>query len=186
LTATVIAAGTLVSVILPVNGLFEKSGTAFGFERVEVPVTTVGEDGQKTVVQERQARFKLFGRVLHSSTPEWSGITSWARWNYTGLEDPDSKSPVCGSENWDSGCVGGWEEFEDFIATMQAIGDDPDHGCGRMFWEYEKDRVNSYGTTMAPMLLPYFTDGCIASQEGLYFESTPSVPIHFIVQSELS
>src|SRR5699024_9447410 len=59
-------------------------------------------------------------------------------------------------------------------------------GCVRVFCEYQKDRLNSYGTTMAPMLLPYFTDGCIASQEGLYFESTPSVPIHFIVQSELS
>ncbi len=39
---------------------------------------------------------------------------------------------------------------------------------------------------MAPMLLPYWTDGCIGSQEGLYFESSTTVPYHFLMQSELS
>ena len=36
------------------------------------------------------------------------------------------------------------------------------------------------------MLLPYFTDGCIGSQEGLYFESSTTVPYHFLMQAELS
>ena len=39
---------------------------------------------------------------------------------------------------------------------------------------------------MAPMLLPYWTDGCIGSMEGLYFESSQTVPFHFLMQSELS
>ncbi len=60
-----------------------------------------------------------------------------------------------------------------------------DHGCGRAFWEYESD-LNRYGTTMALMLLPYFTDGCVGSMEGLYFEASSTTPFHFLTQSELS
>ena len=59
-------------------------------------------------------------------------------------------------------------------------------GCGRLLWEYDRDIVGAYGTPMAPMLLPHWTDGCIASMEGLYFESSPTVPFHFLMQSELS
>jgi hypothetical protein len=36
------------------------------------------------------------------------------------------------------------------------------------------------------MLLPMWTDGCIGSMEGLYFEATPTVPYHFLLQSDLS
>jgi hypothetical protein len=39
---------------------------------------------------------------------------------------------------------------------------------------------------MALMLLPYWTDGCIGSMEGLFFESSATVPYHFLNQSELS
>ena len=39
---------------------------------------------------------------------------------------------------------------------------------------------------MALMLLPYWTDGCIGSMEGLYFESSATTPYHFLNQSELS
>jgi len=39
---------------------------------------------------------------------------------------------------------------------------------------------------MALMMLPYWTDGCIGSQEGLYFESSATVPYHFFMQAELS
>ena len=52
-------------------------------------------------------------------------------------------------------------------------------------WEYEPE-LNRFGTPMALMLLPYFTDGCIGSMEGLFFESSATVPYHFLNQSELS
>ena len=39
---------------------------------------------------------------------------------------------------------------------------------------------------MALMLLPHWTDGCIGSMEGLYFEASTTTPYHFLVQSELS
>jgi len=43
-----------------------------------------------------------------------------------------------------------------------------------------------YGTTMALMLLPHWTDGCIASQEGLFFEASGTTPYHFITAAAMS
>ena len=56
------------------------------------------------------------------------------------------------------------------VATMDEVGQQ--FGCGRALWEYQSERLGSYGTPMAPMLLPYWTDGCIGSMEGLYFEAS--------------
>ena len=53
-------------------------------------------------------------------------------------------------------------------------------GCGRALWEIDnRDGVGNgkYGTTMALMLLPFWTDGCIASMEGLYFEASGTTPV---------
>ncbi len=95
-----------------------------------------------------------------------SFITSWARWNYSGYErKPD------------------YPEFREVVDSMEEIG--RTEGCGRAMWEYEPE-LNRFGTPMALMLLPYFTDGCIGSMEGLFFESSATVPYHFLNQSELS
>ncbi len=66
---------------------------------------------------------------------------------------------------------------------MEEVG--AEHGCGRAHWEYESD-LNRYGTPMAMMLLPFWTDGCIGSMEGLYFESSGTTPFHFLNASETS
>jgi hypothetical protein len=52
-------------------------------------------------------------------------------------------------------------------------------------WEYNAS-LNRFGTPMAPMLLPNYTNGCVDSMEGLLFESASSTPWHFINQAELS
>ena len=105
--------------------------------------------------------------------PDWlsfdfqTGIVpDWARWNFEGLENKDA-----------------WPELEGIVDTMERVADE--HGCGRAMWEYEPD-LNRFGTPMALMLLPYFTDGCIGSMEGLYFESSTTTPFHFLNQSALS
>ena len=49
--------------------------------------------------------------------------------------------------------------------TMGELGDDPTHGCGRALWE-NNGANGQYGTTMALMLLPHWTDGCIAVDGG--------------------
>jgi len=96
-----------------------------------------------------------------------SFIDDWARWNYSGLQDK-----------------AGWTEYRALIDTMEDLG--TSNGCGRAMWEYDLDKLNSYGTPMALMLLPFWTDGCIGSMEGLYFESAATTPFHFLNQSELS
>ena len=52
-------------------------------------------------------------------------------------------------------------------------------------WEHEEQH-DRYGTPMALMLLPFWTDGCIGSMEGLYFEASSTTPYHFLNQDELS
>lgn len=92
--------------------------------------------------------------------------SAWAEWNYSGYErKPD------------------YPEFQAVIQMMRQVG--AEQGCGRTMWEYDPS-LNRFGTTESLMLLPYFTNGCIGSQEGLLFESASSTPFHFIVQDEVS
>lgn len=95
-----------------------------------------------------------------------SFVPGWADWNYTGYEGKDA-----------------YREYYEVVTTMAELGDE--RGCGRAFWEYEPE-LDRYGTPMALMLLPYWTDGCIASMEGLFFESSVTTPYHFLMQTELS
>ncbi len=103
---------------------------------------------------------------LKSGSGDASFVRSWARWNYTGYVGKDA-----------------YAEYRDLILTMEQVG--RDHGCGRSFWEYEKE-LNRYGTPMALMLLPHWTNGCIGSMEGLFFEASATTPFHFLTQVELS
>ena len=59
------------------------------------------------------------------------------------------------------------------------------HGCGQAMWQYDPS-LNRFGTTQALMLLPYWSNGCIGSMEGLLFESSATTPYHFLNQAELS
>ena len=97
----------------------------------------------------------------------------WAEYNFQGYElrDPTPAG-------------GGTPEYFDLVDTMAEVG--RWRGCGRSLWEYEIGRLGSYGTPMSPMLLPYWTGGCIGSMEGLYFEASATTPYHFLMQSELS
>ena len=97
----------------------------------------------------------------------------WVEYNFEGYERRDPTADG-----------GGSSEYWDLVETMDGIG--RSHGCGAALWEYEAGRLGSYGTPMAPMLLPYWTDRCIGSMEGLYFEASATVPYHFLMQSELS
>ena len=99
-------------------------------------------------------------------TTDSSFIPSWAKWNYSGYERKAA-----------------YPEYKSIIDTMAGVG--KTEGCGRAHWEYESG-LDRFGTPMALMLLPYWTDGCIGSMEGLYFESSATVPYHFLSATELS
>ncbi|MDA8195761.1 MAG: hypothetical protein M0019_00870 [Actinomycetota bacterium] len=93
-------------------------------------------------------------------------VQSWIKWNYTGYE----------------GKVG-FPAYRALMLKMIQVGNT--YGCGRAMWEYNSNQ-NDYGTPMALMLLPYWTNNCVDSMEGLYFESSATTPYHFLNQSELS
>ena len=100
------------------------------------------------------------------STDKRNFVTSWAAWNFSGYEEKDS-----------------YREYSGVVQAMDDLGQT--NGCGRAMWEYDKG-LDRYGTPMALMLLPHWTDGCIGSMEGLYFESSATTPFHFLNQSALS
>ena len=100
------------------------------------------------------------------TTTDPSFIPDWAKWNYSGYERKDGLSRVQAGHRHDGPRR-------------------PHHGCGRAHWEYES-ALDRFGTPMALMLLPYWTDGCIGSMEGLYFESSATTPYHFLSAAELS
>jgi hypothetical protein len=115
-----------------------------------------------------------FGEVRADGSYQWMMFSSraanyvpaWAKWNYSGYEaKPD------------------YAEYRGIVDAMDTLG--RQRGCGRASWEYDST-LNRYGTPMALMLLPFWTDGCIGSMEGLYFESSGTTPFHFLNSSLLS
>jgi hypothetical protein len=93
-------------------------------------------------------------------------VTNWSNYNYEGYEGQAS-----------------YPEYHSIMQTMESVG--KRYGCGRAMWEYSASE-NRFGTPEALMLLPYWTNGCIDSMEGLLFESSATTPYHFLNQAELS
>ncbi|MGD0742635.1 MAG: 6-pyruvoyl-tetrahydropterin synthase-related protein [Acidimicrobiales bacterium] len=94
-------------------------------------------------------------------------VDSWATWNYSGYQTKP-----------------GWPEFRRVIAMLER--EAKAHGCGRLDYEYSPNTTDAFGSTDAPMSLPLWTNGCIDSAEGLYYESSTSNDFHFLDQAELS
>jgi hypothetical protein len=99
----------------------------------------------------------------------WMRSDGWPAYNFKGYE----------------GRGDNYNEYYGIVQTMAAIGEDDDLGCGRALWEDHPDS-KPYGTKMALMLLPFWTDGCIASMEGLFFEASGSTPYHFLTAGAMT
>jgi hypothetical protein len=89
-------------------------------------------------------------------------VDGWARWNYSGYE--------------------GKETFGEYQAFMSGVEGLP---AGRYQWEFNSE-LNQYGTTMSLMLIPFWVGQGHQSMEGLFFESSLTVPFHFLNQAEMS
>ncbi len=119
------------------------------------------------------------GRVKSGDTT----VYAWGPFH----KGPDSGRAV--GDGWTRYNMVGYEgrtaypEYHDVVQTMDEIGQT--NGCGRALWENNEDN-GQYGTTMALMLLPHWTDGCIASSEGLFFEASGTTPYHFLTTAAMS
>lgn len=102
----------------------------------------------------------------------------------------DVVSDGADSDGWSSYNFSGyegratWNEHRSLLETSKALGSE--RGCGRALWEHQSDKYGNYGTPMALMLLPFWTDGCVSSMEGLFFEASGTTPYHFIAASAAS
>ena len=131
-----------------------------GFRFQELPLA-----GLRTA-QDGSVRYGIGPFSVPSSNDGF--VDGWARWNFTGYEGKNA-----------------YGEYRAIVETMKQIGEDPRYGCGRALWE-NNGELNKYGTTMGLMLLPHWTDGCIGSMEGLFFEASGTTPYHFIAAAAMS
>lgn len=94
-------------------------------------------------------------------------VDGWAVWNYSGYQAKP-----------------GWSEFNRVVTMLKRAG--AAHGCGNLDYEYSPNTESLFGSTLVPMSFPLWTNGCIGSAEGLYYESSTSNHFHFLDQAELS
>ena len=131
-----------------------------GFRFQELPLASL------RTAQDGSVRYGIGPFSVPSSNDGF--VDGWARWNFTGYEGKNA-----------------YGEYRAIVETMKQIGEDPRYGCGRALWE-NNGELNKYGTTMGLMLLPHWTDGCIGSMEGLFFEASGTTPYHFIAAAAMS
>jgi hypothetical protein len=125
-------------------------------------------DGTKVMKEGEAARYS-WGPFVASKDNTKAVAAGWSNYNFQGYEGRGSY----------------YTEYHQVITTMQRIGDDPELGCGRASWENNENN-GQYGTTMSLMLLPFWTDGCIGSMEGLFFEASGTTPYHFLTTAAMS
>ncbi|HSF85186.1 MAG TPA: hypothetical protein VLG28_05910 [Acidimicrobiia bacterium] len=89
-------------------------------------------------------------------------VPGWVRWNYTGYEGKDA--------------------FGEYIGLMETVDQLPP---GRIMWEPHSPDMGKFGTPMALMLLPYWSEGH-PSMEGLFFESSLTTHFHFLNAAEVA
>ena len=109
-----------------------------------------------------------FNPIALTPTAKDAQSDGWTRYNFMGYEGRDA-----------------YGEYKALVDQMKSLGADATHGCGRAMWENNGDN-GQYGTTMALMLLPFWSKGCIASMEGLFFEASGTTPYHFVTAAAVS
>jgi hypothetical protein len=96
-------------------------------------------------------------------------LPDWISWNYRGYQYTVGDAHA-GPKSY--------AEYQAFIDTAAKL------PAGRLLWEGNQ-QLDTYGSPLALMLLPYWTHGRIASMEGVYYEASATTPYHFIATSTI-
>jgi hypothetical protein len=94
-------------------------------------------------------------------------VPGWVSWNYTGFQGKSA-----------------WPVYENIVGMLDRAG--RQYGCGRLQYEYITETTDPFGSTEATMALPYWTNGCMDTIDGVLFESSTTTPFHFLDQAEYS
>lgn len=106
----------------------------------------------------------LAGVQLARQSTDSNFSPGWALYNYRGYQG-----------------AAGWNDYKALMDKAKEVG--ATNGCGRVLYEYEDSKLGSFGTTLSPMLLPYWTKGCLQSFEGVYFESSATMAWHWMTSA---
>ncbi|MFC2153403.1 hypothetical protein ACFLQ7_02080 [Actinomycetota bacterium] len=137
-------------------GLHMFAGLAIGLSAVAI-ARRFTDRHRATVIAATVAVVVMVGATALSM----HDLPGWVKWNFEGYEGKDA-----------------WPEYENLMQTVETLPD------GRIMWEANGE-MNKYGTPMALMLFPFWSDGH-PSMEGLYFESSLTTPFHFLNAAEVS
>jgi hypothetical protein len=93
----------------------------------------------------------------------------WIKWNESGYQDRKGQGP---------GLKKAYPEYRRLVDTVSRL------PAGRTIFEGGTG-LDRYGTPLALMLLPYWTDSRFPSTEGLYYESSATTPYVFMALATL-
>ncbi len=88
----------------------------------------------------------------------------WIKWNESGYQDTRGEGGAPKKA---------YAEYQRLVHTVSRL------SPGRVMWE-GGSALNNYGTPLALMLLPYWTNNRFPSMEGLYYESSATTPYVFM------
>jgi hypothetical protein len=103
----------------------------------------------------------LIGVQLARQSTDSNPAPGWAAYNFKGYEG-----------------MSAWPEYRALMDEANRVA--KTNGCGTAVYEYDDAKLSSFGTPLSPMLLPYWTKGCMGSMEGVYFESSATAPHHWL------
>ncbi len=159
---TVASVALVAGILIPATDSRGRWPIVFGTVLVAIAVVTVLYIRQQIIPVKSLVAAVLAVGVGAGSLAGVSYLAGWSRWNYSGYE-----------------AKAGWTEYRDMNTLVAGL--EP----GRVLWENNRD-IDQYGTPMAPMLIPYWSEWSHPSMEGLFFESSMSMPFIFITISEMS
>lgn len=137
-------------------GLYTFAGLAIGLTAVSIG-RRFTDRHRATIIAASAAVVLMVGATAVSM----HDLPGWVKWNYEGYEGKQA-----------------WPEYENLMQTVDELPD------GRIMWEANSE-MNKYGTPMALMLFPFWSEGH-PSMEGLFFESSLTTPFHFLNAAEVS
>lgn len=161
----------------------------------ELPARAQGERAAALTVMLALTAGMAYGALV-SIDDEKDFLPYWAKWNFSGYEnveneitgtysapctDPgpdqrtlateDGEDPLCVYDK----VVAIGKQWPEYRALLDQLAKLPP---GRSLWEGGSS-LDKYGTPLALMLIPYWTDGRITTMEGVYFEASATTPYHF-------